>query len=150
MSPVVVQPRWSRVVGALWLVAGVALAVAGLVVLADQQRLAWELPVGGIVLAVGWWLHHRLLVVDDLGIEQAVGFRRSRLQWSVVEQVHVGAQGVTRPAVQLDLHGRGRVTLPTTRGLSRHQHDELADGVRAAAAAAGVPVTDAVASPDDR
>lgn len=150
MSPVVVRPRWPRVVGALWLAAGAALTVAGLVVLVDQQRLAWELPAGVVVLVVGWWVHHRELVVDDHGIEQVVGFRRSRLQWSVVEHVRLDAHAGMGSAVRLDLHGRGQVALPTSQGLSPGQLDEVADGLRTAATAAGVPVIDDATSPDER
>jgi hypothetical protein len=147
VTAVVVRPRWPRAVGVLWLVAGAALALAGLVVLADQWRLAWELPAGVVVLVVGWWVHHRELVVDEHGIEQAIGFRRSRLQWSVVEHVRLDPDAGAGSAVRLDLHGRGRVVLPTSQGLARHQYDELAEGLRAAAGAAGVPVTEG--SPDD-
>lgn len=131
MNTTVVRPRWARVVGATWLVAGAALVLAGLVVLVDQQRAGWELVAGLVALAMGWVHWQRHVVVDTHGIEQAIAWRRTRLVWDVVEDVAVPPPGGLGGPVRLHLAGRGEVVLRATWGLSSRQRADLAEAVDA-------------------
>lgn len=137
MTAVIVRPRWARVVGALWLATGVAMAVAGALVVVDQRRLGWEWLAAAGAGALGWWCWHRRLVLDAHGIEQCVGWRRMRLLWGVVDHVQVpdGALG----AVRVTLSGRGEVALQAGWGLSRAQRSEVAGAVSQVLGPAGLP-----------
>ena len=137
MTAPVLRPRWARVVGAVWLTAAVALVVAGLVVVVDQHAVAWELPAGVVAAVLGWWLYHRHLAVDEHGIEQCVGWRRTRLLWGVVDGIDVPEAGGLPAPVQVRLTGRGTVALQASLGLSRTQRDELLARLAAAGHAAG-------------
>ena len=132
MTETVVRPHWARVVGAVWLTAGAALVLAGLVVLLDQRRLAWELAVGVAVLPVGWAYWQRHLRVDAHGIEQAIAWRRTRVLWDVVEDVVVPPAGRTGAPIQVHLRGRPPVVLRASWGLSSPQRAEVASAVDAA------------------
>lgn len=140
MTGPVVHPRWARVVGVAWLTAGGALALAGVVVLVDQHRVGWEGPAGAAALAVGWWFWHRSLHVDEHGIEQCVGWRRTRLLWGVVERVVTPPPGHRMPPVRVRLAGRGEVVLQASWGLSSHQRQEVFAALDRAAALNGVAV----------
>lgn len=140
MTATVVRPRWARVVGAVWLAAGAALVLAAIVVVVDQHRPSWEAPAGLATLAVGWWAWHRHVGVDEHGIEQGVGWRRTRLLWGVVERVVVPAAGAGFAPIRVHLAGRGEVVLQASWGLSHRQRDELAEAVGRMAALAGVEV----------
>lgn len=137
MNPVVVRPWWARVVGALWLATGAALALAATLTVVDQRRLGWEWLVAAGAGALGWWCWHRHLVLDEHGIEQCVGWRRMRLLWGVVDHVQVpdGSLGPVRVA----LTGRDEVALQAGWGLSRAQRSEVAGAVSQALGPAGLP-----------
>lgn len=128
-AAVTLRPRYARVGGGLWLATGAALVLAGLVVLLDQHRLGWELPVGLVGGALGWWLWHRHLVVDAHGIEQQVGWHRSRLLWGVVDAVEVLPSGLLGAPVRVHLAGRDPVVLTAAWGLSHAQREVLARAV---------------------
>lgn len=127
MSAVVVHPRWARVVGAVWMVAGAAMTLSAVLVLVDRRRLGWEWLAAAVAIAVGWWSWQRHLALDAHGIEQRVGWRRTRLLWSVVDGVHVPA-GALGP-VRVDLTGRGEVALQAGWGLTAPQRAAVADAV---------------------
>lgn len=140
MTAHVVRPRWPRVVGGVWLAAGALMLVAAVVALPGGQGVVWEWLVGVVALLVGWWLWRRELVVDELGIEQAVGWRRSRLLWPVVEAVVVQPGGPLVAPVRLQLRGRDAAVLRASLGVSARQRADLVAQVRAAAREVGVPV----------
>lgn len=133
-EPLVVRPRLARLVGGVWLAAAAALVLAGVVVLVDQHRVGWELPLGAAAGVLGWWSWHRRLVLDAYGIEQHVGWRRTRLLWGVVEAVEVRPAGMLAAPVHVHLAGRGPVVLEAAWGLSRAQRDELAEVVTTSSA----------------
>ncbi len=142
MTGLRVHPLLARVVGAVWLAVAATMFLAAVVVLVDQRRLGWEWLVAAGALSVGWWCWHRHLAVDAHGIEQCVGWRRTRLLWGVVDRVEVPARGLA--PVRVRLTGRGEVALQSAWGLSGRQRAQLADALARAGAAAGVHVgTDA-------
>lgn len=135
-----VHPRWARLIGVVWIAAGVAMVVAGVVVIVDQHRwLRWEFLAGVLFLAVGWLLWRRSVRVDEHGIEELAGRRRSRVLWSSLERVAVGEPDrrggpvrVWRPG---DEDGRD---LPASWGLSTAQQVALRDRIGSLAAPHGV------------
>lgn len=139
-----VHPRWARLIGLVWVGAGVAMLVAGIVVVVDQHRwLRWEFVAGVVFLAVGWLLWRRRVSVDEHGIEELAGRRRSRTLWSSLERVAVGEPDrrggpvrVWRPG---DQDGRD---LPASWGLSTAQQDALRDRITDLAGPHGVRVED--------
>lgn len=139
MSPTVLRPRWARLVGGVWLAAGGALVLAGLLGTAGGAP-GLELLVGPPVVAVGWWYAARRVEVDALGVEQGVGWRRTRLLWSVVDHVVVPARTGPRVPLVVALAGRGPVELAATRGLSRTQWQQLLAAVDVVGDQAGLEV----------
>lgn len=127
MNAVVVHPRWARVVGAVWLAAGAAMTLSGALALVDQRRLGWEWLAAVAATAIGWWCWHRHLALDGHGIEQRVGWRRTRLLWAVVDGVTV-PEGALAP-VRVDLTGRGEVALRAGWGLTAPQRAAVAEVV---------------------
>jgi hypothetical protein len=126
VTATVVHPRLARLAGVTWLAAGATLVLAGVVGLLDLQRLGWEVVAGAGALALGAWLCSWAVAVDDHGIEQRVGWRRTRLLWDLVEGVAVGApRGFTSP-LHVRLAGGGEVVLRASRGLTRAQGQALA------------------------
>ena len=125
MSPTVLRPRWARLVGGVWLAAGGALVLAGLLGAVTGGALGLELLAGPLVAVAGWWYAARRVEVDATGVEQGVGWRRTRLLWSVVDHVVVPAQTGPRVPLVVALAGRGAVELAATRGLSRTQWQQL-------------------------
>lgn len=139
--PLSLRPRHARVAGGIWLVAAAALLLAGLVVVVDQHRLGWELPLGIAAGGLGWWLWQRRLVVDAHGIEQQVGWRRTRLLWAVVESVEIASTGGVVAPLRVHLVGRESVVLAAAWGLSHAQRDALARSLDRSPATDGpVPV----------
>lgn len=136
MTSLRLHPRWARVVGAVWLATATVMFLAAAVVLVDQRRLGWEWLVSAGAAAVGWWCWHRHLVLDAHGIEQCVGWRRTRLLWGVVDRVEVPT-GALAP-VRVGLTGRGEVALQAGWGLSARQRAELADALAQSGAPVGV------------
>ncbi len=124
----------------MWLVAGAALVLAGVAAMVDGGGPGWELLVGVPVLAVGWWYARRRVGLDPQGLDQAVGWRRMRLLWAVVDRVVVPARTGPLDVLVVELSGRGPVELAATRGLSRAQWQELVDAVEALTAQTGVEV----------
>lgn len=139
-----VHPRWARLIGLVWTGAGVAMLASGVVVVVDQHRwLRWEFLAGVVFLAVGWLLWRRRVRVDEHGIEELAGRRRSRMLWSSLERVAVGEPDrrggpvrVWRPG---DEAGRD---LPASWGLSNAQQAALRDRIGTLAAPHGVRVED--------
>lgn len=139
-----VHPRWARLIGLVWTGAGLAMLAAGVVVVVDQHRwLRWEFLAGVVFLAVGWLLWRRRVRVDEHGIEELAGGRRSRMLWSSLERVAVGEPDrrggpvrVWRPG---DEAGRD---LPASWGLSNAQQAALRDRIGTLAAPHGVRVED--------
>lgn len=143
MTGLRLHPRWPRVVGAVWLATAAAMWLAAVVVLVDHRRVGWEWLAAVGAAAVGWWCWHRQLVVDAHGIEQCVGWRRTRLLWGVVDRVEVPAGGLA--PVRVGLTGRGEVALQSAWGLSAGQRAQLAEALVQAGAPASVQVgTDGV------
>lgn len=148
MTGLRLHPRLSRVVGAVWLAAALAMGLAAVIVLVDQRRLGWEWLAATGAAVVGWWCWHRSIEVDAHGIEQCVGWRRTRLLWSVVDRVEVPAAGLA--PVRVALAGRGEVALQSAWGLSARQRTRLADAVATCAGSVGVEVTGVAAGGDPR
>lgn len=126
-----VRPRWTRVVGAVWVAAGVAAVLSGIVVVIDQHDAArWEFVVGAGFLVVGVLLGRQELRVDQHGVEQHVGWRRSRLLWSTIDRVAVGQEGVRGGPVRVWHTGVDQPdVLAATWGTSRHQRADLAAAI---------------------
>lgn len=151
MTATVLRPSWARRVGVVWLVAGAGLVLAGAAAMADGGGPGWELVVGVAAFAVGWWYARRRVALDPQGLDQAVGWRRTRLLWSVVDRVVVPPRTGPLDALAVELSGRGTVELTATRGLSRAQWHELVGAVEALTGQTGVPVAHAGAgAPDPR
>lgn len=125
MNAVVVRPRWARAVGAVWLATGVTMALVAVLVVVDQRRFGWEWLAAAAASAIGWWCWHRHLVLDTHGIEQCVGWRRTRLLWGVVDHVRI-PDGALGP-VRVGLTGRGEVALQAGWGLTASQRAALAE-----------------------
>lgn len=132
MNAVVVRPRWARLVGAVWLATGAIMALVAVLVAVDQRRLGWEWLAAGAAGAIGWWCWHRHLALDVHGIEQCVGWRRTRLLWGVVDHVRVPDRASA--PVRVGLTGRGEVALQAGWGLNVSQRAVLAEAVSQAPA----------------
>lgn len=127
-----VRPTLARVAGAAWLATGGMLVVAALLQLWQTRTLGWELPTGLVALAVGWWCWQRTLAVDELGIEQQLGWRRARVLWGVIGTVEIG-DGRLDP-VRVRLTGRDEpVDLAASWGTTRRQRADLRAALRRAA-----------------
>lgn len=137
MNAVVVRPRWARVVGAVWLATGAAMALAAVLVVVDQRRLGWEWLAAVGAGVIGWWCWHRHLTLDVHGIEQCVGWRRTRLLWGVVDHVRI-PEGALGP-VRVGLTGRGEVALQAGWGLTGPQRAMLDAAVAQAQGGVGLP-----------
>lgn len=114
-------------VGAVWLATGAAMGLAAVLVVVDQRRLGWEWLAAAAASAIGWWCWHRYLAMDVHGIEQHVGWRRTRLLWGVVDHVEV-PDGALAP-VRVALTGRGEVALQAAWGLTAPQRAVVAEAV---------------------
>ena len=126
------RPTLARAAGAVWLATGGVLVIGALLQLWQTRTLGWEVPAGLAALAVGWWCWQRTLAVDELGIEQQVGWRRARLLWSVVGAVEIG-DGRLDP-VRVRLAGRDEpVDLAASWGTTRRQRADLRTALRHAA-----------------
>lgn len=137
----VVRPTLARALGGAWLVAGAALVVAGVLGTAQGRAVGWELPFGLVAAAVGWWGWQCRLAVDDLGIEQQVGWRRARLLWGVVGAVEVDP-GLVGP-VRVRVVGReDPLDLLVSWGTTRTERDRLRTALARAADRFGVEVAD--------
>lgn len=138
-----VRPRVPRAIGALWLVAGAALSLAGLVVLFDQARVSWELPVGVATVVGGWWLWARSVTVDGRGIEQVLAWHRTLLPWSATAAIAIDPAGRTgRPVVIRRDQAADPAALLVTVGTTRAERTTLLAAVRDATAATDVRVVE--------
>lgn len=138
-----VRPRVPRVIGALWLVAGAALSLAGLVVLFDQARVSWELPGGVAAVVGGWWLWARSVTVDGRGIEQVVAWHRTLLPWSATAAIAIDPAGRTgRPVVVRRAQATDPAALLATVGTTRSERTTLLRAVRDVTAATDIRVVE--------
>ena len=83
-------------------------------------------------------VRHPQVVLDDLGVGQTIGWRRSRLLWSVVDAVALPPTPGPGDRLRVELAGRGAVQLDATRGLSRAQWQQLGEVLDELAAAGRV------------
>jgi hypothetical protein len=136
------HPRVARVVALTWMLAGLALAVAGVVTITlGGSLLRWELAVAGVFLAVGLleWQHE--ITVDDQGVEQRRAGQRTRLMWSAITKIEVPVGRALAGPVRVWRQGREAPdTLPGSWGMTRGQGLRLAQEVRSATARHGIEV----------
>ena len=123
-TEVVVRSRTVRAVGALWLLVGILLLAAGLVLLVDQRRVWVELPLAVPALVLGGALWRAHCVFDVHGVVVDDGLRRSRRLWPTIARVTV-VDHWRAAAVSLELTDGRVVALLPTFGTPRQQRRAL-------------------------
>lgn len=141
-----VHPRWARLVGIVWLLAGVLLLATGVVVVVDQHDvLRWEFVAAVGALGIGARSWRRSVTVDLHGVADRVGRRRRRMLWSTVDRVAVGTADWWGAPVRVWRGGAADPeALRGSWGTSRAQRTELLAVLRRVVGSHGVEVvTDA-------
>ena len=120
--------RRSRVLGAIWILAGLGLTAAAVLLWLDRQTVSvWELPLAIVAFGVGAWLWSQRVTIDRYGVTLSSLTGTERTLWAGIESVEVQATW-WRPALTINRKGDGSVTsVRTTSGLTSSQRSELFD-----------------------
>jgi hypothetical protein len=120
--------RRSRLLGAIWILAGLGLTAAAVLLWLDRQTVSvWELPMAVLAFWVGAWLWSQRVTIDRHGITLSSLTRTERTLWAGIDSVEVQATW-WRPALTINRKGDGSVTsVRTTSGLTSSQRSELFD-----------------------
>lgn len=120
--------RRSRVLGAIWILAGLGLLAGAVLLWVDRQTVSvWELPLAVVALGVGAWLWSQRVTIDRDGITVSSLRGTDRTLWTSIDGVEVQATW-WRPA--LTIHRQGNVSSTSVRsssGLTSSQRARLFD-----------------------
>lgn len=122
--------RRSRVLGAMWIVAGLALVAAAVVLWFDRRSMSWfELPLGIVAILVGTQLWSQHVELDRHGVAMVSRSDTRRVLWASIASVDVRDTWL-RPALGIRRKGDGsRQVFQVTSGLSSGQRAQLFDAL---------------------
>lgn len=120
--------RRSRVLGLIWILAGLALLAAAVLLWLDREQLSWfEAPLGLVGIAVGVHLWSQRVEVDRHGVAMVSRSGTERVLWASVAAVDVRDSWV-RPALVIERKSdAARQVVQATSGLSRRQRNAMFD-----------------------
>lgn len=118
--------RRSRILGAIWCIAGVTLLVGAGLLWVDRHTISvWEVPVGAVAIWVGVHLWSQRVAIDRHGLTLTSMLGTERILWAGIATVDVQSTW-WRPAMTIERKGDGATTpIRTTSGLTRTQRDQL-------------------------
>lgn len=118
--------RRSRILGAIWSIAGVSLLAGAVLLWIDRQMISvWEIPVGIVATWIGVHLWSQRVSIDRHGLTLSSMTGTERILWAGIASVDVQSTW-WRPAVTIARKGNGKTTsIRTTSGLTRTQRDHL-------------------------
>ena len=120
--------RRSRVLGAIWILAGLGLLAGAVLLWVDRQTVSvWELPLAAVALGVGAWLWSQRVTIDRHGITVSSLTGTECTLWASIDAVEVQATW-WRPALTIHRMGNeSRTSVRTSSGLTSSQRARLFD-----------------------
>lgn len=120
--------RRSRVLGIIWILAGLALLGGAVVLWLDRRTLSvWEVPLALVAFVIGIHLWSQRVMVDRHGITLSSMLGSQRILWAGIAAVDMQATW-WRPSMTIHRKGDGQTTpIRTTSGLTTRQRDVLYD-----------------------
>lgn len=120
--------RRSRVLGVIWILAGLGLLGGAVVLWFDRQTVSvWEVPLALVTIVIGLYLWSQRVTVDRHGITLSSMLGSQRILWAGIASVDMQATW-WRPSMTIHRKGDGQTTpIRTTSGLTAGQREVLYD-----------------------
>ncbi|HKJ57150.1 MAG TPA: hypothetical protein VJ978_14305, partial [Nitriliruptoraceae bacterium] len=120
--------RRSRVLGVIWILAGLGLLGGAVVLWFDRRTVSvWEVPLALVAIVIGLYLWSQRVTVDRHGITLSSMMGSQRILWAGIASVDMQATW-WRPSMTIHRKGDGQTTpIRTTSGLTAGQREVLYD-----------------------
>lgn len=138
-----VDSRWASRIAWVWFAAAAMWALADLVLLVADGRLAWDVLVVPVLAGVGVACRRASLRLDADGIDVSDGLRSHRILWASAERIEVDWSRRLDAGVHVTVRRAARpLALQATWGLRPAEREELVRVLRDVSAAHGITLVE--------